>query len=489
MRKVLAVLTALLFFGGLAGAADDVTSSKNEVLAKGTSPHVRLFDTDGTGNYGVSVDHGVLQFTEEQAGGLFSAPSDAKLGIAYTPPSNVTAVASNTGGSLATGTYYIVVTAHDGGTGETFASNEVTCVITTGSVGKCVVSWTYVPPPAASYRIYVGTAAGVETHYFTGSSPYTLTSTAGTAASPPAANTAFLVYLDNLGLHFADGSSQLTAATGAWMSNGANWISAGTGKYGISTDGHAMFTPDGTLTIFGTVASPGLGTFDINDHGTMLATVVDNFQLFSNKKASADLLWDTLKPSWAVNIGDGDDKYVVYRAPATAGAPAYVAKESLDSSGNVTYPGTVTGTRVRGTSMVHQYSAVEGGPFTYGNSASCGVKGDFTQLNALTGSFSGAHHVSIRGSVNGDFIHTNTNADDIYLLVGEDNITTLRSFHMNVTMNTSGEYLPWSATVDYEFVTPPSAGSHEFEFAICSKSNGPLTTQVSSSYFSVDELP
>ena len=56
MRKVLAILTALLFFGGLANATtttttlvQDVTSSKNEVLAKGTSPHVRLFDTDAEG--------------------------------------------------------------------------------------------------------------------------------------------------------------------------------------------------------------------------------------------------------------------------------------------------------------------------------------------------------------------------------------------------------------------------------------------------------
>src|SRR5207244_3115132 len=113
-------LTVLLGIAAFTmGAATDVTTSKNELLAIGPSPHVRLEDTSATGNYGIRVDHGVFQFTEEQVNGLFSAPSDAKLGIAFTPPTNLAVTASNTGGSLLHGApgpdYYIVVTALDGG--------------------------------------------------------------------------------------------------------------------------------------------------------------------------------------------------------------------------------------------------------------------------------------------------------------------------------------------------------------------------------------
>ena len=219
------------------------------------------------------------------------------------------------------------MTALDGGTGETFASNEVSCVITTGSVGKCTLSWTTAPPPAASYLVYVGTTAGGESvHFPAASTSFTLKCSAagactgdstGTTGTPPAANTAFLVYLYSGGIHFADGSNQITAAgDSAFMANGADWISVpGGGKYGISDDGH-VFAPDGLLTV--------LGTLDVNDFGTIQSPISSSFQLYSNKKASTDLLWDTSKPSWFVDIGSGaGDNFSINRAIATASPPTY----------------------------------------------------------------------------------------------------------------------------------------------------------------------
>ena len=497
MRKVLALLTALVFFGGLAGATtttttlvQDVTSSKNEVLAKGTSPHVRLFDTDGTGNYGVSVDHGVFQFTEEQVNGLFSAPSDAKLGIAFTPPANLVATASNTGGHLATGTYYIVVTALDGGTGQTFASNEVSCVITTGSVGSCALTWTTAPPPTASYLVYVGTTTGSENvHFPAASTSFTLKCSAagacsgdgtGTSGSPPAANTAFLVYLDNLGLHFADGSSQLTAsAGGAWMANGAHWIStSATGRYGISTDGH-VFTPDGTLTVTGPVATPNAGTIDIDDGATITVSGHD-LQLFSNKKASANLLWDTGSTSWLLALGNSNDKFVVYRAVATGGAPSYVEKMSLDSSGGAAFPG-----RVKGTAMAHGYDATNEKGANFFQSITPGS--ETSALATVVVTTGGANVVRISASAGGTVVSTPLpNVGDMTVNVYKDGSLIRVATVGGGPASGESQAYPWSIQIEHE--ETPTAASHTYTVKLKPDSTT-ANAYYNYVYLAVDEMP
>ena len=130
-------------------------------------------------------------------GGAVTLPS----GISGTVPTVNTAtvnapvisgVPSTTGGSLAIGTYYWVVTATTA-LGETTASNEITATTTTAT-SQNVVSWTAVPG-ATGYKLYRGTAAGVENKLInTIGSGATVTSTdsgaAGTTASPPTTNTA-----------------------------------------------------------------------------------------------------------------------------------------------------------------------------------------------------------------------------------------------------------------------------------------------------------
>jgi hypothetical protein len=66
---------------------------------------------------------------------------------------------STTGGSLAAGTYYYVVTATDFGGGETTRSFESRGVVTTGSTSSISLKWRPVPG-ATGYKVYRTTASG-----------------------------------------------------------------------------------------------------------------------------------------------------------------------------------------------------------------------------------------------------------------------------------------------------------------------------------------
>ena len=74
-------------------------------------------------------------------------------------PSGLSATASATGGDLAGGTYYYVVTATNS-RGETLPSNEVQAT-TSGGTGSVGLAWTAVSG-ATGYKIYRGSAAGAE---------------------------------------------------------------------------------------------------------------------------------------------------------------------------------------------------------------------------------------------------------------------------------------------------------------------------------------
>lgn len=102
-----------------------------------------------------------------------------------TPPESVIGTPLTTGGTLAAGTYYIVVTATVAGN-ESIASSQI-AVVTTGATGSIVVNWSAVPG-ATAYRIYVGTVSGVTNQYFAFGAVLTgtITTAAGTGGSPPA---------------------------------------------------------------------------------------------------------------------------------------------------------------------------------------------------------------------------------------------------------------------------------------------------------------
>jgi len=104
----------------------------------------------------------------------------------------VGAAAGTSGGSLADGAYYYVVTAVDP-YGENKKSAEVCGVIVGGGGnGKVTVTWSALAG-ASKYRVY-GRTTGAENLYFeTTNLSYVDTGAAGTAGTPPAVASAFFV--------------------------------------------------------------------------------------------------------------------------------------------------------------------------------------------------------------------------------------------------------------------------------------------------------
>jgi hypothetical protein len=101
-------------------------------------------------------------------------------------PTGLAAVASASGGTLATATYYYKVTAVNS-IGETVGSSEVSAAVT-GPTGSVALSWTAVDG-ADTYRVYRGTASGGQnTYYATTATSYTDTGSAGTADTVPSTN-------------------------------------------------------------------------------------------------------------------------------------------------------------------------------------------------------------------------------------------------------------------------------------------------------------
>lgn len=103
-------------------------------------------------------------------------------------PVQSAAATSATGGTLAAGTYFYKVTAI-GAAGESLGSNEQS-IATTGTTSKNTITWATVVG-ATSYRIYRGTAAGLENKYFTVGAVLTFDDVGGvgTTGIPPVGTT------------------------------------------------------------------------------------------------------------------------------------------------------------------------------------------------------------------------------------------------------------------------------------------------------------
>lgn len=94
---------------------------------------------------------------------------------------------ATTGGTLAAGTYFYVITALSA-VGETVRSNEVSQA-TTGTESTVGLSWAAVPQ-ATGYKVYRSTSTGTQTLLATlgAVTSYTDTGTATTAPTPPTVN-------------------------------------------------------------------------------------------------------------------------------------------------------------------------------------------------------------------------------------------------------------------------------------------------------------
>lgn len=140
---------------------------------------------DGVGdNNGTQVNIPCVAGTYVESG-IWSTQTGTFLAI----PTGLGATGSGSGGTLASGTKYYVVTATNFA-GETPASGEQSAALT-GSTSSVALAWSAVTG-AFSYNIYRGTTSGGENVLVatsTGTS-YTDTGAAGTSVSPPGSNTA-----------------------------------------------------------------------------------------------------------------------------------------------------------------------------------------------------------------------------------------------------------------------------------------------------------
>lgn len=112
----------------------------------------------------------------------------AELGLAA--PVADTPATATTGGSLAAATYYYKVTGVTA-LGETIGSNEVSQV-TTGAASTVTLTWSAING-ATGYRVYRGTAAGLETVYYALGNVLTYidTGAASTAGTPPTSSPSY----------------------------------------------------------------------------------------------------------------------------------------------------------------------------------------------------------------------------------------------------------------------------------------------------------
>jgi hypothetical protein len=331
LRSLAILLGIATFTLGATGSV--VTSSKAELLAKGTSPRTRYLD-DGGDDYTTTVTGGVFRIDNLDGPDFLNVPPTGSIGVELNAPTSLVVTPFLVGGSLANGSYYYVVTALDG-FGETVASNEVLCTISGGGgTGRCDLTWTAVSPPAQTYRVYQGVLPTQEDNYKDGivvASYSALTNPlpdCGPAPScvPPTATTAYFIRMAPDGVHFSDGTIQNTAGgSAAWQIPAftSNIVSAQSGNVGIGNG--TSFVPDAKLTVLG-------NGIDLNDWGALRPLAVDNMQMRSNYKISTDRLWDVSKSTWTVVAGDGSDEFAVYRAPATAGAPVYAVKLTVTST-------------------------------------------------------------------------------------------------------------------------------------------------------------
>lgn len=135
-------------------------------------------------------------------------------------PTGLTATPVAGGGTFAAGTYYWEVTATTG-FGETTVSNEASTAVALN--GSANLSWTAPPNKVTGYKVYRGTASGVENTLVAtlAGSGTTYTDTGGGGAgAPPGGNTAVLsdlVLLTGAGRYLGYTVAETTATGPAYI--------------------------------------------------------------------------------------------------------------------------------------------------------------------------------------------------------------------------------------------------------------------------------
>ncbi len=165
------------------------------------------------------------------SGGTMTLASGQSFQTFMAVPAAPTGIASTSGGSMADGTYYYVITGIGATGGETTKGTQSAAITITGGGGSGSIALTITPTPGAtSHKIYRTQVSGTYTTpaYITAltmpTATYTDVSLNPTAGAPPAANTAYIYKL---------------------APNGTSWITGASSLLGLGTS-----TPDARLDIF-----------------------------------------------------------------------------------------------------------------------------------------------------------------------------------------------------------------------------------------------
>ncbi|HLE35908.1 MAG TPA: glycosyl hydrolase family 28-related protein [Candidatus Acidoferrales bacterium] len=210
-----------------------------------------------------------------------------QVNVAMQFPENVAVTGFTTGGTLAAGSYFYVVTALNGinapfdgaiisaGTPyETWISQEAQCTVASGTTGRCDLTWNAVPG-AVTYRIYgrgaytTNNAQHNKTLFFTSTTTSVSdTGGAGTAGNPPRwdreSGNAPLIRLSGVGDNFIGGPKPL-----------------GVGSYAPQAKVH-IASPDAATVgqRIDLAASPTANAWEVRDSaGTVQAKVDNGFNL------------------------------------------------------------------------------------------------------------------------------------------------------------------------------------------------------------------
>ncbi|HVX12329.1 MAG TPA: DUF4214 domain-containing protein [Pirellulales bacterium] len=142
---------ARLTYGGGSVVVDGIQANYTPIYLVGSRPAITNNTILLSHNAAISADPNSFAET------IFGSPADTSVNLP--PPVQTAPSASTTGGTLAAGTYYYVLTAV-GPNGETAASGEVSITVT-GATSSVTLNWNSVAG-ATGYKIYRGLAPGAE---------------------------------------------------------------------------------------------------------------------------------------------------------------------------------------------------------------------------------------------------------------------------------------------------------------------------------------
>jgi len=132
----------------------------------------------------------------------------------------------------------------------------------------------------------------------------------------------------------AVGPPQLDPSVYLWQVSGGTTLTPVDATKNVTVP----LTANGDTYVSSIVGSAAKGRLSLSGPSTFRLSV-------NSSAATGTLLDDTTKPTWAIQFEPTSDHLVMYRAPATTGAPAWAALLTLDNTGKLTLPGpTATGT-------------------------------------------------------------------------------------------------------------------------------------------------